>query len=584
MRVRIFIVGCLVLPFFWLNAGLDVGGTNYYVDFQGGRDGNPGTSMDMPWKTIPGTRSTDGQDWVSTHWGGIDERHKVPAGSTIYLKSGTRYDHSIGGFILLDPTFYSSGTEERPVSILRHPSWGKGKVVFDGTNLIVPKWRAILDILGVKFLTIDGLTPSGITVAHSTWNCIRCLDSGANGLTLRNLELSDSDHAPLFLFSSEASKPVYLSGVELDGLTVHDGKGVLDDDSLIYAGFLENFVIQNSTAYRSGKGSDGIHLGSCRNGWVLNCETSGCGEQGIDLSRDGDYKKRDDSYAITVRDCISHDNRVNNFDHNSGTHHVYWINCASWRTTSGELGDAGFNVHQGTAGPNWWIYCTSTKSSDRGFNFAWDGNPWNIPPGEYRQTMINCVSSGDSIRNGSSGGGSVWIGSNPSNRITAPFRFDHCDFHTGGRRYGVVNDRGRIFRAEDLEQGGEGWPGIQCISKDPMWKQTDGGWSREALQPAPGSPCRGAGVFPFATRTSAAEADVLLVDGRDSEMDASRVFRTGDSIEIEAVGVVRIKSVARRDEIRLSNPVTWKQGKGVWLAGRNAIQIGADLTSKPFSS
>lgn len=550
----------------------------FYIDFNNGNDANSGTERSSPWKTLPGTRTRFGDGWRSQRWGSVfDNAHKVPPGTTFYLKSGSVLSAQTGGSILIDQTFYDNGTKTAPITIKRLLDWGDGQIVIDGARMKIPDWSGIIDVMNLKHVLIDGVISSGIFLKNSNWNGIHCMDRGENGLGLRNLEVGFTTHAPIFLFSTGAKQVEYLQGIHLENLNVHDGLGSLDDDSLIYGGFLEDFKISGCIATRTKIGSDAIHLGSSRNGWILNCETSFSGEQGIDLSRDGDYKMIDAAYNITVRDCVSHDNYMNNFDHNSGAHHIYWINCFSWRTTSGELGDSGFNVHQGSAGPNWWINCSSSKSSDRGYNFSWEGNPWHIPPGKYSQYLINCISSDDSTCGKVSRGGSVWIFPDDPSGAASEFHFIRSDLNTVSPFHGIVQDKERVFNQSEILSKVSGWPGMGCVVKSPKWVKNENQWGPDNLKLSSDSSLRNAGAAVLKTESAGENERTLRVTPIVEDIDVSRIFRPGDWIQVDGQSHVHeIQRIVDAYTIELVDPASWNENEPVWFRGKVPQSIGAE--------
>ena len=557
----------------------------FYVDFNGGNDASSGTNTAAAWKTIPGCRKTDNSGYVSTAFGGTVftyNANKVPAGTTFKLKCGT----SFNGWIQIDSLWYADGTSANPITIQTDTNWGSGSITVQGAGATVPDYRGLINIDSRKYLKIDGMRSSGIIVTNCHWNGVRAYDTGTNGLVLRNLELGNAPHALVGVFSSDAAVPLYYSDVTIDGLIVHDGTGTADTDSLIYGSWWNGFVITNCTCYNSAIGSDGIHVESSHYGWILNCTIYDCGEQGIDLSRNGSYKTRDDSSYITVRDCIAYNNYDNNFDHNSGTHHVVWLNCFAFRTTHAESGSPNFNVHQGTAGPNWWINCSSCRSFDRGFSFGWSGNPWNIPSGVYTQRLINCASSLDSTYSTvGSRGGSVWIDADTANGCTSAWQIVNCVLNTTSASYGTVNYKYdtwppvHAFTASDVATGSEGWFGVGCLTNSPNWKSTNATWSVASATPNKNSLCLNGGAFIFTTSSGAANSTTLTVTSAYG-LDATRVFRAGDMLMVQGAGTVQVSTVSASDTIILSTPLTCAADKGVgFFYGGSGPLIGAYLNA-----
>lgn len=544
-------------------SALPCAGATYYVDFDAGNDANAGTSTSVPFKTLPGTRKADNSDYVSTAFGGTTFTYnatKVPAGTTFKIKRGTTLDSTKGGWTQIDSLWYQNGTAGNPITIQTDAAWGSGSVILNGTGATLPSYRGLINIDSIQYMVIDGLAASGIIVTNSPWNGIRAYGTGSNGPTLRNLEIGNSPHALVNVLSSDGSTPLYWNGVVLDGLIVHDGTGTTDTDSLIYASWLNGFSITNCVAYNSGVGADCIHVESSHEGWILNCTAHNGGEQGIDLSRNGSYKSRDDSYNLTVRGCTSYDNILNDFDHNSGTHHVYWINDIAWRTTSGNLGDSCFNLHQGSAGINFWINCTSSRASDRGFNLGFDSNPWNIPAGTNAQYFINCLSSQDTNY-------SIYITEGSTNKaILTALNCDLNSLSSGN----AVYDGGTIYSAANVVNGTGGWTGTNCLVSDPLWLKNGTSWSSSDLHLGAGSPCLSGGTYLFTTSGSGAGSTTLVLTPVVADLDATRVFLAGDTVVIEGAGQAQAAVVAS-GTITLSSPMTWQAGKGVSFTGQKLI-------------
>ncbi len=559
---------CLLLVLFlWSTAAQSA---VYYVNFDNGSDANSGTATSTAWKTLPGARKANNSGYVSTSFGGgvfTYNANKVPAGTTFKLKRGTTLDSTKGGWIQIDTLWYQNGTAGSPITIQADTNWGSGSIVINGTGMTMPTYRGLLNVNRIKYVIVDGMAESGIIITNAFYYGIQVYDSGTNGLVLRNLEVGNAPHAPVLVYSTDSVGPTYLSDIILDSLVVHNGTGTSDSESLIYLVWLNGFMVTNCIAYSSGLGSDCIHVGSSHEGWILNCTTHDGGEQGIDLSRDGDYKTRDDSYKITVRDCVSFDNTLNNFDHNSGTHHVYWINDVAWHTTSGQGGDACFNVHEGTVGINFWINCTSSKASDRGFNLGFE-NPWHNPAGTNAQYFINCLTSQDSNY-------SLFISEGMTNRCD--LRVINCNFNSAsGPTRNVVRDGTTIYTAANVTNGTGGWTGINCLSRDPQWVTNGSSWATTDLRLTSGSPCLNVGAFLFTTASGATNSTTLILTPLVADLDASRVFRAGDSLMVQGAGTIQVSSVSASNTIILSTPSTWQANKGVgFIHGGSGPPIGA---------
>jgi parallel beta-helix repeat protein len=310
----------------------------YYVDFDNGNNAFNGLTTTNCWKSIPGTRNTANTDWVSgaTGW------KRLLAGDVVVVKGGTTHSASKGGRIQIDSIWYDHGTGTNPITISGGNGWGTGQSIIDGSGITVPSWGALADIIKRDYIVFDGGS-NGIKLQNSGYNG---LATSGNYNTVRNVEVYNSKWANI-LFSSSSYPTSYLQGATIDNVTAHKTNSNDDWAANIFLNYVNGAVVSNSTAYDSNLGSDGIHLGSCTNSWVLNCTVYSNGEQGVDISRDGDYKTRDDSYNITVRDCVGYDNFKQNFDSNSSSRDIYFINNVAWHTTETESGDGNFQVYEG---------------------------------------------------------------------------------------------------------------------------------------------------------------------------------------------------------------------------------------------
>jgi hypothetical protein len=378
------------------------------------------------------------------------------------------------------------------------------------------------------------------------------------------LEVYNSDKINIKITSSGKAIPTYIGNITLSDLEVHKTNTLNDAGSNISISFAENLLVQNSKSYDTG--GDGIHIGSCKNVWILNnlvYNKVGAGEQGIDLSIDGDYKGRDDGYNITVRGNIAYNNFKMNFDHNSGVHDVYYIHNVAYHTTITERYDGNFHVYEGTIGKNFWINNTSTKGRDWGFGAVWSSNPWGLPAGTYQQYFINNISSenGDGIKSGQS----VHIGADYNSRIFSANYYNN-NFHSSRLQPTItyVQDRGTRYTADNINNGTGGWPGINNISSDPLFIANGSTWATTNLNLRASSPSNNTGVFPFTT-SSSGSGTIVTLNRLVSDLDATRVFRAGDIIQIEDSGRYTILSVDSSTQLTLTEAASWGVGKGVWF-------------------
>jgi hypothetical protein len=71
-------------------------------------------------------------------------------------------------------------------------------------------------------------------------------------------------------------------------------------------------------------------------------------------------------------------------------------------------------------------------------------------------------------------------------------------------------------------------------------------------------------VFPFTT-SSSGSGTIVTLNRLVSDLDATRVFRAGDIIQIEDSGRYTILSVDSSTQLTLTEAASWGVGKGVWF-------------------
>lgn len=546
----------------------------YYIDFASGVDTNDGLTRNSAWKSLPGMCTVNNSAWLSTTWGGgvVTSSMKVPAGTTFFIKSGTS-SLSAGGQIIIDSTYYANGTSSAYLTFLRDPTWGSGSVTFDATGVTVPSSQAMLDIW-MKYVRMDGITPSGFIIKNSTNLGLRCIDqstgggaAGANGFRLSNVEVSGSGSTGVRVIGTDTTTPTWLSNVVLDNVIAHDTLVGASNpgDSPIYLAMVDTFTIKNCVVYNSaasaylasGASADGMHIESCTNGWVTNCLAYQNSNQGFDVSRIGGFKSNDWTSNITFKDCVGYNNYNNNFDFNSGAHHIVYLNCLSYKTASGVLGDSGFNVHQGTQGPNWWINCASVISSDRGINFDWGSNPWSIPAATYNQYVINFLSTEDSTINSTSRGGSIWVGPDDATGTLSAFTILNSNLGTDSVNYGAVNYKGTIYTSANVTASSGGWFGTACFVSLPSWVKPKTPWP--LINTTAMIPVSSGGASLFTASATVKSSVTLTVTPAVTGLDVRRVFQAGERIRVGTLDAV-IASLPSAAVITLSAVQGWTSG------------------------
>jgi len=541
MRKILFIVF-----FIWLFGSFQkVNATIYYVDFDGGNDSNNGTSSTTAWLNLPGTRNAGNTAFLN--------KHSIAAGDTIYIKSGTTHNSSDGGRVLIDSTYYANGTSGNPITIQRKTDWGLGQIIIDGTGITVSSDDGLFEIQR-DYIVIDGVVNNGIKLQKSSQNGFMIIDTGINGSILRNLEAANSTKANVLVESSNYKSGGYISNVTLENITAHDSAGGDDWYANIMLQFLDQGLVKNCTAYGAGTGSDGIHLGSCKNTWVEGCTTYSNGEQGVDISRDGDYKNNDNSYNNTIRNCVSYNNLKMNFDSNSASRDIYFINDVGWRTTESEDGDANFHAYE-AANRVFFINCTSAATHDMGYAFSWWSSYYNLAAGSYNSYVINSISSSDT-------GMSCNVESDYSSR-SFNISFYNSDFNSVSGST-AVQIKGTNYTKTNINNGTGGWPGTNCKAVDPLYVALGSTWATTDLRLQASSPCIDAGVFPFTTASSGS-GTVVSLSKLVADLDARMVFRAGDTIQIEGAGQFAVSSVNSATQITLTSSASWQSGQGVWF-------------------
>ena len=316
---------------------------------------------------------------------------------------------------------------------------------------------------------------------------------------------------------------------------------------------------------------DGIHISSSRNVWVLNSAVHDNGEQGIDISRDGDYKKRDDGYNVTIRDCVGYNNYKQNFDCNSGYHDVYFVRCVGYGVSGTETMDANFTSYGSILGTNWWINCTATKHWDKGFGWFWwgYGGTNNVPAGTTSYTtLINCVSAADQ-------GQSMYVEADVD---TCGYEViaKNCDFYSLGPHWTpsyAVTEKGTNYTRAQVNAGTGRWLGTGCMARDPLFVNSGTNWATSNLRLQANSPCIDAGI-PLFTVSGSGTGTNIAVTPTLPNCRADMIFRPRDKVSI-GVAVSSVFSVSP-GALTLTASVAYSEGQLVWFqTAGNGVDIGA---------
>ncbi len=329
----------------------------YYVDPEEGDDSRPGTSRTLAWKHIPGSRREDNSGFVkAAGW------TRIGPGDTILIKSGG----VIRNGLVVDPTYYTHGTQEAPIRIVRDVSWASGPVVFDGRSQLLGRWDAMILVWKRDYVEIDGITANGVVVRHAEGGGIKAAGSSEKnkmvGLTLKNMRFYDNLK---FNVVVQRCDGFLLDTVEVDGNR------------------------------RDTEESGGFHIGGhgygCSNGRLINCrsynngDTPGSQAGGTD-ARIGFWLAN--STGMVFENCVAHDNEGDGFDAGVEgsppsvvTDNIRYMKCLSYNNADG----FGCNLDDIPGAAKFrYINCVS-----RGNNTG-----WNIYEGPAAH-VLNCLASGN---------------------------------------------------------------------------------------------------------------------------------------------------------------------------------------------
>lgn len=155
-------------------------GATYYVDFDGGSDANSGTATNAAWKTIPGTRTTDGTAFLTNQWGSFTSSARVPDNTTFSVKSGTTHDGSKGGYVWMavgSGHFYDNGCTNLAIEV--NSAWGSGPTVIDGAGMTAG--------IALMLIQIDGVHIQGFTIQNAQVDGIQFKERLGTGEMITNI-------------------------------------------------------------------------------------------------------------------------------------------------------------------------------------------------------------------------------------------------------------------------------------------------------------------------------------------------------------------------------------------------------------
>lgn len=355
-------------------------GPVYYVDFAAGNDAANGLTRETAWRHLPGTRT--GSLWqsgyVCTDFGHgtvVAQRRRVPPGTTLRLKGGTRQESTGGGAVLLNSDFYEDGTPEAPIILERDPSWGEGPVIFDGEGLALTKWEVQLLLREVDNLWLRGNGPGGIIFRNSPRGALAVFGSAQKpirGTRLTDLLVSG--------FHDSGVAADWADGYEVTRVEL-DGKGLAGNAGFHFGEHpCNNGVFRECLAHDLGDepgaqagGTDvqiGFWLVNSRHVLYVDCAAYDNEGDGYDV---GLYRATEDNCTDDIRyiNCLSRNNG-DGFGANAGEglqHNLrcYYINCIAVGNNFG-----GFHAYGGTA-EYFYTNVVATENRDGNFHLGPDG-------------------------------------------------------------------------------------------------------------------------------------------------------------------------------------------------------------------
>lgn len=253
----------LLLAFLFVTAPRAARAAEYFVSFDPPcADANPGTSRDLPWCSLPGTRVKNNAGFGGNggRWGSISTSNRIAAGDTIWLKAGTTWSQSDaggnGGRILLGTTtvggasYYGSGTSTNPIRIRSGasltPPWGSGHAVIDCTGMTLASYEACVYLFNGDSASIGSWLHF---LGKDASNRIRVANAGDTGINIVGYD------------ASPKVQGVLLDWVEVDhsggwginlgwaaGVTVRNGLIHHNQDSGVVFGSANAEIVTDGTA------------------------------------------------------------------------------------------------------------------------------------------------------------------------------------------------------------------------------------------------------------------------------------------------------------------------------------------------
>lgn len=319
----------------------------YYVDPSAGNDVNSGTQA-APWKTIPGTRTASDSGWLRSAWGAISSSNRIKAGDVIEIKAGTSFTSSFAGRLLINSTFYDSGTSSSPITLAVSSTWGSGNVTYNGSGMSIGQWDAIVMLTQRDHIRLQGADNSRRLIinggSRSKFGAIRSegnYSASQNGVQFNYLNVTNASHGLLLGWSDNWT----ISN------TIAHGNGSMGIDIGAATDYVtKNGVISDSEAYGNGYDDNGNASTDLAHGFgvyagqnirFLRCKAYQNGRDGFDF---GTTTNSNDA-SVTVIDSASYDNGEDGFGLNAGdTPNVVgtFINTVAYNN-----GQAGWDIYHG---------------------------------------------------------------------------------------------------------------------------------------------------------------------------------------------------------------------------------------------
>jgi hypothetical protein len=327
------------------SSALEARATTYYVDPTAGNDFNAGTSQATPWKTIPGTRTTNNSDFLHNSWGNIVKWNMyIQPGDIIELKAGTSITSAEGGRLLVDGNFFKNGTSTNPIVIRVSSSWGTGNFMYNASGMTIPAYSSAVVIDRIDYVQIRGADAakrfSVVNASGGGWGIIASGLSGTRqvGVVLDYLELANNSYGGSSISSSD-NWTISNSIAHNNGSIGFDTGGINDMNA--NNGFYSDDESYNNGGNSTGGIAHGFGLYASTNITYLRCTSYNNNRRGFDF---GTVSNTNNASA-TVINSSAYTNGEDGFAANGGTMGTQvfnYINVISFNNAS-----SGFSVYDG---------------------------------------------------------------------------------------------------------------------------------------------------------------------------------------------------------------------------------------------